>query len=971
MGNLSINNGGVATNKGGMPNVDLRYGPYESPHAAHEALTYDDVVTIGLTVGIIVEGTIVEYWYQGGTAEANLKPKSPNAQVQIEDGVNTAVRLSGEVHVTAQSGDSAKVEITERQGGGVNMEFTLPKGENGENAVNPFKGVYLDTDTLPTSGHSGDFIYVVDTSTTPRTATVYKWDDNQSEFVDTEKSVEDYEGYADLAERYEALSNITSCLKEGPNILDPDTIKQGYRVKDDGTEATIQSLQSAVGLLYGCTGFIELTDDGLILNHGVGNHASIRGVFGFDENLTFLAYKSATGDGQPLSVTKSGNFANAKYVKFNLPIIDEPDNFYAVYRANELPDEDIVYNPPVRIPKPQQFSTGEYIDKTSVDDTHLENPSANAIAKAKDVRTLLGENIHYKKYTIPTNENIFANSIVSNGNIVTGQNTSLSNVLVVPLSNINKLTFLAGEKSSNASRVGYAIGTFQNGYDGTSLEGFTASSYYVYAKSDVMRQIPYTISVPNDSTDLYAVITLWRAAGVTLDNFYCTAEEGQTVEQLIDSSKTSDKVSTSTGNNSTCIIQCAKEHNYADGTMPIIEWYLLEDTKHDFYYSKDLVRKTFLFHFQQSNDYQFGILPNGDIIAVAYAGSLNSQSQSDGNRVNPYIFKADEKWSTAHEIDFGEYDQSTETGLKPCGWLENDGFRTLPNGDVIFGEYTRTTVETANVWRISGDASDPSNWSVIKTFASHENPVVGDGASGYKHIHCIAYDFYNEVVYCTTGDTDTYAQIWYSQDNGETWTQLEKNDNLNNGQQFRLCMMTFTPDYILWGTDTPGHVGAEGKHVVYRGERGPNGVLDTTTITQLCNVYDSDYGGNFSTYGQAYLSEYNALFLFDRQDGSPEYKALTMPVYVVDIETREKILVSTLKYFGQTDDGKKIGFRCKFKEWYPLNGIIHVGFGFDAETKNINNKCDNSPNTTIIGNYAIHVSKDSGKWSCRFTTLYI
>lgn len=75
MGNLSINNGGVATNKGGMPNVDLRYGPYASVHAAHTALSDDDVVAVGLTVGIIDGSNIVEYWYQGGTAETNLVPK--------------------------------------------------------------------------------------------------------------------------------------------------------------------------------------------------------------------------------------------------------------------------------------------------------------------------------------------------------------------------------------------------------------------------------------------------------------------------------------------------------------------------------------------------------------------------------------------------------------------------------------------------------------------------------------------------------------------------------------------------------------------------------------------------------------------------------------------------------------------------------------------------------------------------------
>ena len=69
---------------------------------------------------------------------------------------------------------------------------------------NPFKGVYLDTDTLPTTGQAGDFIYVVDTSATPRTATVYEW--NGTAYADTGKSVADYEGYAELADAIEGVN---------------------------------------------------------------------------------------------------------------------------------------------------------------------------------------------------------------------------------------------------------------------------------------------------------------------------------------------------------------------------------------------------------------------------------------------------------------------------------------------------------------------------------------------------------------------------------------------------------------------------------------------------------------------------------------------------------------------------------------------------------------------------------------------
>ena len=93
MGNLSINNGGVATNKGGMPSIDLRYGPYESVHAAHLALSGDEVVAVGLTVGIIDGNSIVEYWYQGGTSESNLVQKQSSGN-SGRDGVSPEVSIS-------------------------------------------------------------------------------------------------------------------------------------------------------------------------------------------------------------------------------------------------------------------------------------------------------------------------------------------------------------------------------------------------------------------------------------------------------------------------------------------------------------------------------------------------------------------------------------------------------------------------------------------------------------------------------------------------------------------------------------------------------------------------------------------------------------------------------------------------------------------------------------------------------------
>ena len=61
--------------------IDAKYGPYASLQAAQEILGENgmDVITVGLTVGIVEDGNIVEYWWQGGTALSNLVKKFEKA----------------------------------------------------------------------------------------------------------------------------------------------------------------------------------------------------------------------------------------------------------------------------------------------------------------------------------------------------------------------------------------------------------------------------------------------------------------------------------------------------------------------------------------------------------------------------------------------------------------------------------------------------------------------------------------------------------------------------------------------------------------------------------------------------------------------------------------------------------------------------------------------------------------------------
>ncbi|MBQ1801326.1 MAG: hypothetical protein II011_11310, partial [Prevotella sp.] len=73
---------------------------------------------------------------------------------------------------------------------GMTLVLGIPKGADGrdgidgQNAVNPFKG-WFTTDNIPTTGQEGDYCNVSNTSVTPHTVTIYRWDATQNAFVDT------------------------------------------------------------------------------------------------------------------------------------------------------------------------------------------------------------------------------------------------------------------------------------------------------------------------------------------------------------------------------------------------------------------------------------------------------------------------------------------------------------------------------------------------------------------------------------------------------------------------------------------------------------------------------------------------------------------------------------------------------------------------------------------------------------------
>ena len=419
-----------------------------------------------------------------------------------------------------------------------------------------------------------------------------------------------------------------------------------------------------------------------------------------------------------------------------------------------------------------------------------------------------------------------------------------------------------------------------------------------------------------------------------------------------------------TGN---CAIRCAKEQSYVDGTPPVIEWYLLEEPgTSKYYYSKDLTDKKYLFTFPYDGHlYSFGILENGDIIACLDPDSITTDNKSDDNRVNPYVFLASENWTICHEVDFG-------SNLKPCGWASNQGFKVLANGDACWCEYTRQTTYTANVWKLTGNPLDYTNWVVTKSFVVTST----DNSTLFKHCHNIMQDFYTGVCYLSTGDDNIGSMMFASTDNCDTWVQLASPDSdgqvnqygyINGSEKYcRMAMMTFTADYIYWASDTPN----ESIHYLFRVERGSNGILDYATIVDLVNL-PSNNGA--SSYGTALIPELNAIMLLERCDT----RASEMLLKLVDLGDNSLITIG--KLYGANNATTYIGFRCRFTEWYPVNGLIH--FGFDLNVNRHNNAVNHikgfgntgatNDGAKNINNLAMQIYKNGDGYGFAMHTFYV
>lgn len=113
------------------------------------------------------------------------------------------------------------------------------------------------------------------------------------------------------------------------------------------------------------------------------------------------------------------------------------------------------------------------------------------------------------------------------------------------------------------------------------------------------------------------------------------------------------------------------------------------------------------------------------------------------------------------------------------GWCEDD------EGICYLAEYFLNNKRDSPV-NLLKSVDDGRSWEIIRSL------------NHIRHIHCIQHDPYTRRIWMGTGDRDHESIISFSQNGGNTWTNLESGD-----QQFRTVSFLFTRDYVYWGSDAP------------------------------------------------------------------------------------------------------------------------------------------------------------------------
>lgn len=119
-----------------------------------------------------------------------------------------------------------------------------------------------------------------------------------------------------------------------------------------------------------------------------------------------------------------------------------------------------------------------------------------------------------------------------------------------------------------------------------------------------------------------------------------------------------------------------------------------------------------------------------------------------------------------------------------CGFMSG-GIAQVQSGEILFGEYfgNRDYVPV----HIYASADDGRSWQLAHAF----------GAGEIRHVHSLLPDPVTGELWVCTGDADDMSFVAFSKDDGRTFQRLGQ-----GSQQWRVCRVFPTEQYIYWGADT-------------------------------------------------------------------------------------------------------------------------------------------------------------------------
>lgn len=302
-------------------------------------------------------------------------------------------------------------------------------------------------------------------------------------------------------------------------------------------------------------------------------------------------------------------------------------------------------------------------------------------------------------------------------------------------------------------------------------------------------------------------------------------------------------------------------------------------------------------------------------------------------RENPIIYPHT-NYHNPIRIDFGD-------NLKPYGFLTSVSVVHFSDGSFVFGDYTNhKLVDEQNndprcIWHVTKPYTDVENWKVAHRFKHvyYTSPESDEPDNEIGHIHTVAYDFYADTLYCTTGDIDRHCRVYRSKDKGVTWSHV-----VTGGQKYRSVGLTFRKDACFYGTDSFYH-----QHELYKAERGDDGEVDFTNIKRVCSLEPLNRNGSQATYGTILLRNPNGLLFLDRAEPR-EDNLLDIPFYSFDDEKLYMTATFGKKLFNIDPNRNGLCNQC-FTDYQPATTDFVVCGGGSVIRHNttdiLNNSADN------------------------------